>query len=136
MASVYNLPAANAAQRCARAHIQTRFCLGNQQLSIHITRLHDYLKSSKNYCPRKLFSGSNFSPEKSLENQSCDRRKKVDYRRKKHKHFCKNSHAVYRFTPNEHRTAKRDLLAERTCLGKSVSVSLRKNGPYPFRSTV
>ena len=25
--------------------------------------------------------------------------------------------------------AKRDLLAERTCLGKSVSVSLRKNGP-------
>ena len=26
--------------------------------------------------------------------------------------------------------AKRNLLAERTCLGKSVSVSLRKNGPY------
>jgi len=26
MVSVYNLPAANAAQRCARAHIQTRFC--------------------------------------------------------------------------------------------------------------
>jgi len=57
--------------------------VGNQQLSIHITRLLDDLKSSKNYCPRKLFSGSNFSPEKSLqknrsifclENQSCDRR--------------------------------------------------------------
>jgi len=29
--------------------------------------------------------------------------------------------------------AKRDLLAERTGLGKSVSASLRKNGPNPFR---
>ena len=26
MVSVYNLPPTNAAQRCARAHIQTRFC--------------------------------------------------------------------------------------------------------------
>jgi len=42
MVSVYNLPAANAAQRCARAHIQTRFCcrwfqiidmLNNRQIS-------------------------------------------------------------------------------------------------------
>ena len=57
--------------------------MGNQQLSIHIKTLLDYLKSSKNYCPRKLFSGSNSSPEKSLqknrsifglENRSCDRR--------------------------------------------------------------
>jgi hypothetical protein len=30
--------------------------------------------------------------------------------------------------------AKRNLLAERTGLGKSVSVSLRKNGPYRFTS--
>ena len=29
--------------------------------------------------------------------------------------------------------AKRDLLAERTGLGKSISVSLRKNGPNPCR---
>jgi hypothetical protein len=29
--------------------------------------------------------------------------------------------------------AKRDLLAERTCLGKSVSVSLRKNGPESMK---
>ena len=46
----------------------------------------DYLitsKSSENYCPRKLFSGSNSSPKKSLQknrsifclkNRSCDRR--------------------------------------------------------------
>jgi len=55
--------------------------LGSQQLSIHIKTLLDDLKSSKDYCPRDLFSGSNFSPEKSLqknrsifrlENQSCD----------------------------------------------------------------
>jgi len=46
------------------------FCAGNS-------------KWSKDYCPRNLFSGSNSSPEKSLqknlsifclENQSCDRR--------------------------------------------------------------
>ena len=58
--------------------------LGNQQLSIHIKTLLDDLKSSKNYCPRKLFSGSNSSSEKSLQknrsifclkNWSCDRRK-------------------------------------------------------------
>ena len=41
--------------------------MGNQQLSIHINSLLDYLKSSENYCPRKLFSGSNSSPEKSLQ---------------------------------------------------------------------
>ena len=34
---------------------------------IHITTLLDDLKSSKNYCPRMLFSGSNSSPEKSLQ---------------------------------------------------------------------
>jgi len=34
---------------------------------IHIKTLLDDLKSSKNYCPRKLFSGSNSSPEKSLQ---------------------------------------------------------------------
>jgi len=32
--------------------------------------------------------------------------------------------------------AKRDLLEERTCLGKSVSESLRKNGPYPSGPTL
>jgi len=32
--------------------------VGNQQLSIHITRLLDYLKSSDIFCPRKLFSGN------------------------------------------------------------------------------
>ena len=57
--------------------------MGNQQLSIHIKTLLDDLKSSKNYCPRKLFSGSNSSPGKSLQknrsifclkNWSCDRR--------------------------------------------------------------
>ena len=55
----------------------------SQQLSIHIKTFLDDLKSSKDYCPRNLFSGSNSSPEKSLqknrsifclENQSCDRR--------------------------------------------------------------
>jgi len=60
--------------------------VGNQQLSIHIKTLLDDLKSSKDYCPRNLFSGSNSSPEKSLqkirsifglENQSCDRRKPI-----------------------------------------------------------
>ena len=58
--------------------------MGNDELSINVTRLLEYLKSSDNYCPRKLFSGSNSSPEKSLQknrsifglkNQSCDRRK-------------------------------------------------------------
>jgi len=39
--------------------------VGKDQLSIHLTRLLGDLKSSKNYCPRKLFSGSNSSPEKS-----------------------------------------------------------------------
>jgi len=55
--------------------------VGNQHLSIHIKTLLDDLKSSKNYCPRKLFSGSNSSPAKSLQknrsilglkNWSCD----------------------------------------------------------------
>jgi len=41
--------------------------LGSQQLSIHIKTLLDDLKSSKHYCPRNLFSGSNSSPEKSLQ---------------------------------------------------------------------
>ena len=54
---------------------------------MHIKTLLDYLKSSKNYCPRKLFSGSNSSPEKSLQknrsifclkNRSCDRSKTND----------------------------------------------------------
>ena len=43
---------------------RTRFGSNNDQFSIHFTRLLDYLKSSENYCPRKLFSGSNSSPEK------------------------------------------------------------------------
>jgi len=55
--------------------------VGNQQLSIHITRLLDYLKSSDIFGPRKLFLGKNSSPEKSLQknrsifglkNPSCD----------------------------------------------------------------
>jgi len=63
--------------------------VGNQQLSIHIKRLLDYLKSSKNFCPRKLFSGSNSSPEKSLQknrsifcqkNRSCDRRQRFRFK--------------------------------------------------------
>ena len=63
--------------------------MGNQQLSIHITRILDYLKFFKDYCPRNLFSGSNSSPENSLqknrsifclENQSCDRRNSDLYR--------------------------------------------------------
>jgi len=37
--------------------------VGNQQLSIHIKTLLDDFKSSKKYCPRKLFSGSNSSPK-------------------------------------------------------------------------
>jgi len=41
--------------------------VGSQQLSIHIKTLLDDSKSSKNYYPRKLFSGSNSSPEKSLQ---------------------------------------------------------------------
>jgi len=62
--------------------------LGSQLLSIHIKTLRNFLlddlKIFKDYCPRNLFSASNFSPEKSLqknlsifclENQSCDRRK-------------------------------------------------------------
>jgi len=40
--------------------------LGSQQLSIHIKTLLDDLKSSKDYCPRNLFSGSNSSPPKNL----------------------------------------------------------------------
>jgi len=57
--------------------------LGSQQLSIHMKTLLDDLKFFKDYSPRNLFSGSNFSPGKSLqknlsifclENQSCDRR--------------------------------------------------------------
>jgi len=39
--------------------------VGKDQLSIHFTGLLDYLKSSDIFCPRKLFSGSNSSPEKS-----------------------------------------------------------------------
>ena len=55
--------------------------VGNQQLSIHIKRLLDYLKSSE-FLARES-SGSNSSPEKSLQkncsifglkNRSCDRR--------------------------------------------------------------
>jgi len=58
--------------------------LGDSQtleLSIHIKTLLDDLNFFKDYCPRNLFSGSNFPPEKSLqknrsifclENQSCD----------------------------------------------------------------
>jgi len=38
--------------------------VGKDHLSIHITRLLDYLKSSDIFCPRKLFSGKNSSPEK------------------------------------------------------------------------
>jgi len=44
--------------------------LGKDQLSIHFTTLLDYLKSSKHYCPRTVFSGSNFSPEKSSPEKS------------------------------------------------------------------
>jgi len=44
--------------------------LGSQQLSIHIKTLLDDLKIFKDFCPRTshvMFSGSNFSPEKSLQ---------------------------------------------------------------------
>jgi len=73
--------------------------LGSQQLSIHIKTLLDDFKIFKDYCPRNLFSGSNFSPEKSLqknlsifclENQSCDRRnagRRTDLRDKKSSDF-------------------------------------------------
>jgi len=63
--------------------------LGSQQLSIHIKTLLDDLNFFKDYCPRNLFSGSNFSPEKSLqknlsifglENQSWDRRETLQKR--------------------------------------------------------
>jgi len=37
------------------------------KLSIHITRLLDYSKIERIFGPRKLFSGSNSSPEKSLQ---------------------------------------------------------------------
>ena len=43
--------------------------VGKDQRSIHFTSLLDDLKSSKN-CPRNLFSGSNFSPEKSSPEKS------------------------------------------------------------------
>ena len=51
--------------------------------------------------------------------------------RKKHKHLWKNSHWVYRFNSKEHRSRETwpQVLAERTGLGTSVSVSLCKNGP-------
>jgi len=67
--------------------------LGSQQLSIHIKTLLDDLKFFKDYCPRNLFSGSNFSPEISLqknlsifclENQSCDLRRLKLKREEKH----------------------------------------------------
>jgi len=67
--------------------------LGSQQLSTHIKTLLDDFKIFNDYCPRNLFSGSNFSPEKSLqknlsifglENQSCDRR----YYLKSSKNYC------------------------------------------------
>ena len=41
--------------------------MGNHQVSIHITRSLDDLKSSDIFCPRKLFLGKNSSPEKSLQ---------------------------------------------------------------------
>jgi len=44
--------------------------VGKDQLSIHFTRLLDDLKSSKHYCPRNLFSGSNSFPEKSSPEKS------------------------------------------------------------------
>ena len=44
--------------------------LGKDQLSIHFTSLLDYLKSSKHYYPRTVFSGSNSSPEKSSPEKS------------------------------------------------------------------
>ena len=43
-----------------------------------------------------------------------------------------NSHSVYRLLPTNTVAAKHDLLAERTGLGKSVSVSLGRLFPGPF----
>jgi len=57
--------------------------VGNDQLSIHLTRLLDYLKSSDIFCPRKLFWAKIPHPKKALQkisldfclkNQSCYRR--------------------------------------------------------------
>jgi len=59
------------------------FQVGNQQLSIHITTLLDYSKSSDICCPRKLFWAKIPLPKKALQknrsifglkSQSCDRR--------------------------------------------------------------
>ena len=64
-----------------RSQEENTFCsnlssrLGKDQLSMHFTRLLDDLKSSKNYCLRKLFSVSRkYRSIFGLKNQSCDRR--------------------------------------------------------------
>ena len=41
--------------------------MGHDQLSIHFTRLLDYLKSSDIFCPRKLFWAKIPLPEKALQ---------------------------------------------------------------------
>jgi len=42
------------------------------QLSIHFTRLLDYLKSSDIFCPRKLFWAKIPLPKKALQKMSLD----------------------------------------------------------------
>ena len=63
--SVRNLRCSFVSKKRTRSGSNVSSRVGKDQLSIHFTRLLDDLKSRKNYCPRKLFSGSNSSPEKS-----------------------------------------------------------------------
>jgi len=68
--SVRNLGCSFVSKKRTRSGSNVSSRVGKDQLSIHFTSLLDYLKSSKHYCPRTVFSGSNSSPEKSSPEKS------------------------------------------------------------------
>ena len=68
--SVRNLGCSFVSKKRTRSGSNVSSRLGKDQLSIHFTSLLDYLKSSKHYCPRTDFLGSNSSPEKSSPEKS------------------------------------------------------------------
>ena len=68
--SVRNVGCSFVSKKRTRSGSNVSSRVGKDQRSIHFTSLLDDLKSSKDYCPRNLFSGSNSSPEKSSPEKS------------------------------------------------------------------
>jgi len=106
----------------------------------------DDLKVFKDYCPRNLFSGSNFSPEKSLqknlsifclENQSCDRRNErllfklsdLTHSSRRHNSLPRSSQRCYAQTESNTRTVTDKILRVSRTILENVLCSRRVAWP-------